>query len=271
MQSISNANSRLLRIAVLRPQHLHQGPQGSQARRRDRQPQLVYGKVRRPHRAQARQCALGQYTRRWRREVTGLGVGLRYDGVQVPFWSSGRKLEYYNAATDDRAEVGSDILPVSADGEDCWFSPYANLAGSMMYAGSPNSGIYKIPVANPGSAVDQARQQFPLRHPALRTRALICWPAQRNDRRQPDIPATTSPISTRRTSRCYAQTTAEAVGRIRPHALHRHACGASRAQSTCMYVAIKEAGGETLTRRPQRHPGRQPRLDRHYQLRDRRV
>jgi hypothetical protein len=29
-----------------------------------------------------------------------------------------------------------------------------------MYAGSPNSGIYKIPVANPGSAVDQLVNNF---------------------------------------------------------------------------------------------------------------
>jgi hypothetical protein len=47
-------------------------------------------------------------------KITGLGVGTRYDGVQVPFWSRGRKLEYYDASTDDRAEVGSDILSVCA-------------------------------------------------------------------------------------------------------------------------------------------------------------
>jgi hypothetical protein len=47
-------------------------------------------------------------------KITGLGVGLRYDGVQIPRWSRGRKVEYYNAATDDRAETGSDILPAVA-------------------------------------------------------------------------------------------------------------------------------------------------------------
>jgi hypothetical protein len=93
-------------------------------------------------------------------KITGLGVGLKYDGTQIPFWNRGRKIEYYDASTDDRAEVGTDLLPVLADGEDCWFSPYQNLAGSMMYAGSPNSGIYKIPVANPGSAVDQLVNSF---------------------------------------------------------------------------------------------------------------
>ncbi len=93
-------------------------------------------------------------------KITGLGVGTRYDGAQVPFWSRGKKIEYYDATANDRAEVGSDQLGVAADGEDCWFSPYANLGGSMMYAGSPNSGIYKIPVANPASAVDQLVDNF---------------------------------------------------------------------------------------------------------------
>ena len=28
-------------------------------------------------------------------KITGLGVGLRYDGTEIPFWSRGRKVEYY--------------------------------------------------------------------------------------------------------------------------------------------------------------------------------
>lgn len=89
-------------------------------------------------------------------KITGLGVALRADGEQVPFWARGRKIEYYNALTEDRAEVGSDLLPAAATGEDVWFSPYQNLAGAMQYLGSPNSSVYKIPVANPGNAVDQS-------------------------------------------------------------------------------------------------------------------
>jgi hypothetical protein len=103
---------------------------------------------------------LGQTRQSGAGKITGLGVGVRYDGTQVPFWSRGRKFEYYSATTDDRVEVGSNILPVVADGEDCWFSPYQNLAGSMMYGGSRNGGTFKIPVANPGSAVDQQTGSF---------------------------------------------------------------------------------------------------------------
>src|SRR3954447_23300070 len=54
-------------------------------------------------------------------KITGLGVGTRYDGVQVPFWSRGRKVEHYDVEIDDRIEVGSDRLGTTADGEDCWF------------------------------------------------------------------------------------------------------------------------------------------------------
>jgi hypothetical protein len=93
-------------------------------------------------------------------KITGLGVAIRYDGTQIPYWSRARKIEYYDATTDDRIEVGSDLLPAAASGEDVWFAPYQNLAGSFMYCGSPNSGVYKIPAANPGSAVDQQVNNF---------------------------------------------------------------------------------------------------------------
>lgn len=88
-------------------------------------------------------------------KVTGLGIGIRYDGVQIPWYSHDRKIKYYDAALDDMVEVGTDLLPAAASGEDVWFQPYQALAGSFMYLGSSNSGVYKIPAANPGSAVDQ--------------------------------------------------------------------------------------------------------------------
>lgn len=88
-------------------------------------------------------------------KVTGLGVGVRYDGTNVLWFSHGRKVKYYNPTTDDTEEVGSDLLPVGADGEDVWMQPYQSLAGSFLYIGSPNSSVYKIPTSNPIGAVDQ--------------------------------------------------------------------------------------------------------------------
>lgn len=89
-------------------------------------------------------------------EVTGIGVGVGYDGTEQLWFSYGRKVKYYDGAADDTVEVGSDLLPVEADGEYVWMQPYQALAGSFMYLGSANSSVFKIPVANPGSAVDQA-------------------------------------------------------------------------------------------------------------------
>lgn len=88
-------------------------------------------------------------------KITGAGVGIRQDGVQVAFRSRGQKVEYYDEITKDWIEVGSNLLPAAASGEDVAFAPYNGLSGAFMFVSSPNSSIYKIPLANPGSAVDQ--------------------------------------------------------------------------------------------------------------------
>lgn len=106
------------------------------------------------------QALLGQTRNDGTGKITGLGVGIRYDATEVPFFSYGQKVKYYNSTDDDTHEVGTDVLGSAASGEDVWFSPYQNLAGSMVYFGSPNSGVFKVPVANPGSAVSQAVSSF---------------------------------------------------------------------------------------------------------------
>ncbi len=93
-------------------------------------------------------------------KVTGIGVGKRYDGGEVPFFSYGRKIKYYDSVLDDNMEVGSDLLPAVASGEDVWFKVYQALGGSFVFLGSPNSSVYKIPAANPGSAVDQSVNNY---------------------------------------------------------------------------------------------------------------
>jgi hypothetical protein len=101
------------------------------------------------------QALLGTTRQTGSGKVTGIGIGVRYDGTQVPFYTHGRKVKYYNSSTADTAEISTDLLPAAASGEDVWFLPYQNLGGSFMYYGSPNSSIYKTPVANPSSVVDQ--------------------------------------------------------------------------------------------------------------------
>jgi len=87
--------------------------------------------------------------------VTGIGRGKKYNGTEVLFFAYGRKVKYYDADLDDTVEIDTDLLPATANGEDVWMKLYQGLAGSFMYIGSQNSSVYKIPTANPGSAVDQ--------------------------------------------------------------------------------------------------------------------
>ena len=87
-------------------------------------------------------------------KITGLGVGERQDGVETLFISYARKLKYYDEATDDFIEIGTDQLAAAASGEDVAFAPYFSPAGSQMFVNSPNSSLYKIMVANPTSITD---------------------------------------------------------------------------------------------------------------------
>lgn len=89
--------------------------------------------------------------------ISGLIVGTRFDGVQVPICARGRKIKAYNRTTLDWVETSvPDILPVEADDEDISFAQYHSLAGAMVYGSSPNSSFYKIMLANPTDAIDMA-------------------------------------------------------------------------------------------------------------------
>lgn len=94
--------------------------------------------------------------------VTGLGIGTRADGTQLPFFSTqaAEQLYYYDAATDDRIQVGNNLLGAGAANDIVWIEPYQNLAGAFVYLSSIHSDIYKIPVANPASAVKQFSNSF---------------------------------------------------------------------------------------------------------------
>lgn len=84
--------------------------------------------------------------------VSGLGVGTNNTGAQIPFFVYGNTLKYYNATTGDTVTVGT--LAAGGAGDDFSVIPYKNIAGSFVYVCSPNSSMYKIAVANPGSFVD---------------------------------------------------------------------------------------------------------------------
>jgi len=179
-------------------------------------------------------------------KVTGLGVGIRYDGEQIPFFSHGRKVRYYNDSDDETHEVGTDLLPAAASGEDVWFGAYQNLAGSHMYLGSRSSGIYKIPVANPSSARDQSVSSFRFGH--LRFNQGRAFAGQRNGTtagNKDDTGVYLSDIDKALLS-SFTQVTAEALGSSGSTTYSGTLAAMGTAGRTCMYIAIKEAGGETL-------------------------
>lgn len=87
--------------------------------------------------------------------VTGLKKGDRFDEVEVLIKTHGRKVKYFDEVTKDWIEVDTvNVLPEEADGEEISLDTYNSLAGAFFYASSPNSSIYKIPIANPNSIVD---------------------------------------------------------------------------------------------------------------------
>src|SRR5215210_7017966 len=87
-------------------------------------------------------------------KIDGLHTTFKADGTQILFRKRGRKLEYYNTATSDWAETGTDIFPVAALTDEASFANYASLAGNQMFVTTPNAGPFKIMTANPGSYTD---------------------------------------------------------------------------------------------------------------------
>lgn len=87
-------------------------------------------------------------------KITGLRVIPRSDGTEILYRTRARKLEYYDTTTEDWIEVGTNIFPAGASGEDMSIEPYESLAGASGYISSPNSSIYKIMPANLGSYID---------------------------------------------------------------------------------------------------------------------
>jgi hypothetical protein len=88
-------------------------------------------------------------------KITGLHVARMSDGTEIPYRTRKQKVEYYDSATDDWVEVGTNILPAGvltdAYGEDISFHDYASEAGNQMFINSPNGDYLKFMIANPGS------------------------------------------------------------------------------------------------------------------------
>lgn len=92
--------------------------------------------------------------------VSGLGVGIQQNGGQVPIFSIGQHLFYYNSTTQTIVEIGSSVLPQAAANDDVAIVPYQNLADYAVFVSSPHSSFYKILTANPGNIINLQSNQF---------------------------------------------------------------------------------------------------------------
>lgn len=103
------------------------------------------------------QALLGQ-TRRVGGHASGIGVGFLANS-QEAYYTANNSLYYYNPQTLDTQEVGTNVL-VGANDEDVWFAAYQNFAGFFLYFGSAHTSIFKLPLANPTSVVNQSPVQW---------------------------------------------------------------------------------------------------------------
>lgn len=103
--------------------------------------------------------------------VSGLAIGATNNGNQVPFFTYGQTLAYYNGV--NTVSIGA-IFPVAATKDDFSIMPYKNIAGSFVYLTSPNSAMYKIAVANPGSVISFTPYDYK-GHAKAVTNRMILW------------------------------------------------------------------------------------------------
>lgn len=110
-------------------------------------------------------------------KVTGLKKCTNAAQVEVLFYTYGQKCKYYDEATDEFIEVGSDLLGAAADGEDISLEEYVTNAGNQMWLNSPNcAGFFKIMTANPGSAKDHYDSSKNYKgHIKIDTNACFLW------------------------------------------------------------------------------------------------
>jgi len=77
-------------------------------------------------------------------KVTGVFTAHKVGGGEVMFKTYATKLVFYNAATELFIEVGSDIIPAGADGEDVTMDEIETFAGAQLWLNSPLGIFYKV-------------------------------------------------------------------------------------------------------------------------------
>lgn len=178
--------------------------------------------------------------------ISGLHVAYNALGTELLYKTYAQKIKYYSTTTSDWVEVGSNQLGSAADDQDISFANYHSLAGAQLWLNSPNSSIYKILTANPGSINDQyvAARNFK-GYISIRQNRMVLW-----HRKQGTSVGTANVIdrggvylSYIDDSAGYTTVTAEALASVASGTL-----GAVTGDITCFGLKITHtASGETLT------------------------
>lgn len=141
--------------------------------------------------------------------VSGLAVATKNDNTQVPFFSYAQKLNYYDSPSNTTIEIGSNLFPNGANGEDMSILPYKNIAGAFAYVTSPDSSMYKVVVANPATALDLGPTDYK-GNAAISSNRMFLW--QRKDTQgQKYTNALYTSVPDRTSLSAYTQTTKQNV------------------------------------------------------------
>lgn len=86
--------------------------------------------------------------------VLGIHIAVTAEGTQIIYVKRGKKLFYFDTITSDFIEVGSDLFGTAGEDDEVACANYVSLAGAQLWICSPNSSLFKIMTANPGSYTD---------------------------------------------------------------------------------------------------------------------
>lgn len=173
-------------------------------------------------------------------KVTGLHIGTKISGTEIPFRTRDRKVEYYDSVTEDWIEIGTNTLPADADNEDVAFDNYNSQAGAQVFLSSPNSSIYKIMTANPGSITDLLQTTYRGKIKIKQSRTFLWDRKDANNRRDES-----SPYMSWIDDQKYTTVSAESLGtgddstKTFTLTLAFKAAGSKR---TCFGIVVKQAG-----------------------------
>lgn len=184
--------------------------------------------------------------------VSGIRVGVKSDGTEILFKTYGLKVLYYSETTSDWVEIGTNTLAgavTTADpyGEDISMEPYTSLSGAQIWLNSANSSLFKIMLANPGTAIDQydSTKNFKGRI-KIKNGAMFLWgrgPSGTGKVR--DLTGLYRSKIDRDEVSDYTAVTAEAIGSSGSQTYAGNLSTVS-GKKTCFGVTITTAGGESF-------------------------